>query len=732
MLGRSLAALVFAAVFNACSCTNESVIGNTGGGSAQAGGSGGTAGGSGNHAGGSGTTAGGTGGTAGGNVATAGGTGGTAGGNVATAGGTGGTAGGNVATAGGTGGTAGGMVATAGGTGGTAGGMVATAGGTGGTAGGMVATAGGTGSTAGGTGTAMPFADLRVDSNRDGVVDATGTTDDSVETVWNVTSGAIMLANIDDDSQRCSTSTSQNDTVIAQCNDAQDTIVNGPNDALDMAPMRILPWANGPTGTLATLTVSPASAAGKVRFFYEAAGGTLTFFDHNMYGFGPTALAAGVNLKVEATDIVRNSATWDGYVDITLTVTAPYPGGPSASDTVRMRVAPVMTFSHMTNVVQAYATLVPQDQDSLDFRTDVQTALTAAGIAAPLNSMTTPGQPDQWTQDFFETGYMNMPTASGGTQLMRIALRSANLYNPQSTTNPLRTAGKIVFTQLRGPDVGGIQQFQAGGSSEASLDSFGNFETIPPFTFNGQSYPLGRILRGSITSFHPDQSFLTMMESQAVQPPVYIDTSWLLVGHVDETISFLPANTPRGWIMLVNDAALARTMLQQQVTAGNGSAIVFPGQQTYNAAGTAFVSAERTINQILADTSVMNESAAAATEVNAQIQIIKAATGLTDPEIIHIPYLHEPVSGYSVAYNPGTVNLFLINGSNVASAQPHGPIINGQDIFKQQMQTALSTYGYIVRWTEEWYLYHINLGEVHCGSNATRVIPAAKWWESGR
>ncbi|MBX3214179.1 MAG: hypothetical protein KF850_19245 [Labilithrix sp.] len=25
-----------------------------------------------------------------------------------------------------------------------------------------------------------------------------------------------------------------------------------------------------------------------------------------------------------------------------------------------------------------------------------------------------------------------------------------------------------------------------------------------------------------------------------------------------------------------------------------------------------------------------------------------------------------------------------------------------------------------------------NLGEVHCGTNATRRVPTTKWWESGR
>ncbi|GAF89986.1 unnamed protein product, partial [marine sediment metagenome] len=95
-----------------------------------------------------------------------------------------------------------------------------------------------------------------------------------------------------------------------------------------------------------------------------------------------------------------------------------------------------------------------------------------------------------------------------------------------------------------------------------TLNSFGNFETIPPYTNGAESFPLGRILRGNIATYYPDQTFLRMMEAQKIQQPLYIDTSWLLVGHVDETLSFIKASSPRGWVMLVNDPALAKKMLE--------------------------------------------------------------------------------------------------------------------------------------------------------------------------
>ena len=46
-------------------------------------------------------------------------------------------------------------------------------------------------------------ADLRVDANRDGKVDLTGATDQEGKGTWTAKSGAVFLANIDDDEKTC-------------------------------------------------------------------------------------------------------------------------------------------------------------------------------------------------------------------------------------------------------------------------------------------------------------------------------------------------------------------------------------------------------------------------------------------------------------------------------------------------------------------------------------------------
>jgi len=323
---------------------------------------------------------------------------------------------------------------------------------------------------------------------------------------------------------------------------------------------------------------------------------------------------------------------------------------------------------------------------------------------------------------------MSMPAADGQQHAIRVNFRSANVDNPNSETNPLRPAGQVVFSYLRGIDSAGIQEYdlQHPGMMD-SLDSFGNTETIPPHTYNGESYPLGRIFRGSTPNFYPDQKFSKMLEDQNMQTPVYVDTSWLLVGHVDETISFVPADTERGWKLVMNDALMAIEMLENLQSEGYGDTVMFEGKTWSNG-----VSAEVTISQVLNDEDVMAESNSSASEVDDQVAIIKNVTGLTEDEIIRIPYLHWTTSGYSVAYQPGTVNGILIDSKTFMPPKPHGPKVNGVDVMEQQFEEAYATVGMNVHWVEDWDLYHRLLGEVHCGSNATREIPEAKWWETGR
>ncbi len=563
-------------------------------------------------------------------------------------------------------------------------------------------------------------ADLRADTNRDGTISFDGKADDDGEDVWDAKHGAVFLANIDDDEVTCDATL--DDLQIAKCNDAADDEVNGANDALDLARLKTKPWAAVPAGAKATISWT---ADDNVRLF-KVKGSSFTVVESGMK-LTEAELKSGVELAIEGKDIVRDAAVWDGYVDITLKVDAE---GKSKSDKVRMRVAPLLTYHHLLPTEQTWVSAPSErpSQGNLAMRADLAEALAAAGLPTVRGVNTT----DSWNQDYFETGFMSMPGAGGKQHVIRVNIRSANVYN-NNAQFPLRSAGRVVWA-LRGKDTAGIQEWKSQRNAQErnndSLNSFGNLETVPPYTHNGQSFPLGRVIRGSTASVYPDKVFTKMMEAQKVQPPIYVDTGWLVVGHIDETVSFVKANNARGWVMLANDATMARSMFQAQSNAGRGSTPLHVGKFWSGSGGGQ--SAQVTINQVLSDTDVMAASAEAAVEVAAQVAIIKQETGLTDAEIVKVPFLHESLNGASVAYQPGMVNGIYISDTRFVAPNPHGPVIGGQDIFKQAMSAALAPHNITVHFAEDWDTYHRQLGEVHCGTNSTRQIPQAKWWESGR
>jgi protein-arginine deiminase len=204
-------------------------------------------------------------------------------------------------------------------------------------------------------------------------------------------------------------------------------------------------------------------------------------------------------------------------------------------------------------------------------------------------------------------------------------------------------------------------------------------------------------------------------------------------------VSFIPADTPRGWKMLVASPRAARAQLQALVTAdpANGERVMFQGKRWYYPQGHAMegrsYSAARTINSILADTELMAFNQSDQAHIDMMRETLQAEAGLTDAEVIEIPFLMwEIENGRGAAYMPGTVNLLLF-GRNVVMARPHAAAIGGADFMEAHLTDLLQAEGITVHFAEQWDILHTAFGEVHCGTDALRRIPAqGAWWEVTR
>jgi protein-arginine deiminase len=559
--------------------------------------------------------------------------------------------------------------------------------------------------------------DLQADTNRDGVVNFDAS-DDEGEDTWDASHGAVFLANMDDDDRSCGRS--GNDATLANCFDGNDDQLDGEADLDDMAQLVVR--STGDLPAEATASVRLVAGQDYAQFFVNVDG---TWTAAQEFTATAAELKAGVSFRLEGRDIVRDSSIWDGKVRLEATLTGA-PDATAQTDAVELRVAPLVLRHHLDPARELYSSELAIGGDGA-FTRSLKAAVTAAGV--PLGHVELNAQ-DQWTQDYMETGYMAMPTASG-LKIIDVYLRSANIEQSFQGNTGLREGGRVVYTKFHGVDTAGLTAYGGQHSMQwDTLNSFGNTETIPPFTLDGKTWPLGRILKGEAGSIRGDQGMIKMLDSQGVQSPLFIDTGWLLVGHVDETVSFLKTDNARGWVMLANDATMAINLFQELQTQGAGRAPVFEGEYWMDDYGRPY-NAATTVSEILQDADVMGASADAVIEVADQVDVIKAATGLTDEDIVSVPFTHWHYDGASIAHQPGMVNGIVVNDRQFMAPDPHGPEVDGVDVFKAALQNVLAMNGYEALFVEDWDMYHRLAGEIHCATNVVRDVntTGTQWWE---
>ena len=491
--------------------------------------------------------------------------------------------------------------------------------------------------------------------------------------------------------------------------------------------MPIAGVADGATGRL--VLTAPTNPA--VHLFRNS-GGTWTAFHPEGDALSAADLRAGVELGIEATEFP--TADWNG--DVTLALTVSQGAATVGTDRVALRVAPFVVHMSTDRAEQLYATDGAGISSLAAFINDLDTITTQDAMDLeivdgldPMWSQPNMG-PDVWTQDYMEFGWTAMPGASGPAG-MHVVLRTPNVN---------RRIAQWTRLGFVGPDHGYTWHhetpYPGASTHDISLDSFGNLEVLP--TYPG--YPLGRIFCGNVPTRQNDAQLRAFLNAQRVQGPVFtVDTSWLHVGHVDEFASFIPASTPRGWKLLVASPRGARTQMQNLVAANpaNGLQEMFVGERWYplgsSTTSTSPYAAARTINSILADAALMTFNQNAQAHIDTIRQAIQTETGITDAEIIEIPFLMwEIENGQGAAYMPGTVNLLLYEHT-VVMAKPHSAVIDGGDYSIRYLQTLLAPEGITPRFAEQWDILHAAEGEVHCGTNAVRQIsPHTPWWEVNR
>ncbi|GAB77465.1 protein-arginine deiminase [Austwickia chelonae] len=564
-----------------------------------------------------------------------------------------------------------------------------------------------------------------------------------------------VLPNVDDDSGRCAIPDGKLVKFVqaSTCHDGADNVVNGPEDAKDLTLVRLPAIKDIDRKATATLSV-PAKAKGKVRVFVKKGNGWTP-------GLALPAritaeqLRAGMTFGVEATDVIRDSRIFDGAFSLDLQVRE---GRRISRARLDLQVAKLTPFS--TEELEKVVTLrsTGDNQSSPNWpAADIR----KIGSTVPVRTRVVDGFVSQWSQDHFEGMYASMDQGGRRQSIRVLALSHRNI------------PGKNEWFGFRGKDIGVIAL--TGPQGDTSLESTGNVEAIGAYTKNGRTYRAGRLIMGH-TPHNPygtmSQVQRSFFESNAEQRPIYLDTVFLSVGHVDEIFQVVPARNERGWVFATASPQDGIALLKKVSAAGQG------GQRIANPPKVKDDPPPMplTVDEALKSPDFVRANEIAHKRIEANVNTLKRELGFTDKDFLRIPVLFErsridgvpqppdtggmvegPASDVPVldgnrsadvvdhrrhgdagertggeaqlgtrnlrAAIPSGVNGLPLDRQRMLVPEQFGPKLNGKDVFAEAITAAHAKDGKRVGYVDTYYQYHLFGGELHCGTNVFRKIP---------
>lgn len=433
---------------------------------------------------------------------------------------------------------------------------------------------------------------------------------------------------------------------------------------------------------------------------------------------GPGAFAVGLGNEVvdsyefspdpAGTELIVEFGNDNVHAGLSLILLDPE-GTQVARDDIELRSSPLILNHHLQPTEQVWVVEVNAPWGTNGAMVDDYEAVLGDQFTA-VNGPTYGN--DVWIQDEIQPAY------GLGAQGQRIDTIIDSIRN--------RELDPFAEDQLEGPGV--TVRTWGNPAQVTSWDSFGNLENTPPITVGGVEYPLGRVYYGreGDLGLHPDMA--TQLVDQEIQAPVELDTLWLCVGHVDEYSSFVPdPESPKGFKFLLSDVPSAWALLES-----------LPPDMPlplYASDHPPFA----TVADFLDDVALRNlNDDLQADELDVIHDIAIAEFGLEESDIILVPSLFETISGCGggvAALIPGMVNLIVTNTSDGTHLFVPDPFFR-TDLGDQESDPFIEAFtesmppSIVPHYVDDWDVYHLGLGEVHCGTNQTRT-PTANWWEVG-
>ncbi|XP_036112954.1 protein-arginine deiminase type-6 [Molossus molossus] len=280
----------------------------------------------------------------------------------------------------------------------------------------------------------------------------------------------------------------------------------------------------------------------------------------------------------------------------------------------------------------------------------------------------------------------------------------------------------------------------------ASVDSIGNLMVSPPVKVKGKEYPLGRILLGS--SFYPSKEARDMSKAlrdfvyaQQVQAPVELFSDWLMIGHADEFMCFIPtqikSKDEKGFWLLLASPSSCYKLFQEKQKEGYGDMRLFEEVREDQLLSNGRQA--NTINQILADEDMRKQNDYVEKCINLNRDVLKRELGLLERHIIDVPQLFclEQLTNvpskeqtgklYARPFFPNLLRV-IVMGKNLGIPKPFGPQIRGTCCLEAKICQLLEPLGFKCTFINDFDCYMTEVGDFCACANVRRVPFAYKWW----
>ncbi|MDE5067719.1 MAG: protein-arginine deiminase family protein, partial [Trichodesmium sp. St4_bin8_1] len=507
------------------------------------------------------------------------------------------------------------------------------------------------------------------DTNRDGEVDRT---DKSGRDKWSLSEGALMLFNNDDD----------NGDLIP---DWQNGDVDGESDTADLAIVNIQLAENYRDAQIYISTDTDVS--NYINVFQKTESGWQLV---DISGTEALIPKAKIILGVEAKQFADRN--WQGVVN--LKAIAEKNGRQIASDSIQIGVVPWLMSPNTASVKELHVS--DRGFANQEFISKIIKIIEKTGVTAKIN----PGG-TTWMQDTQEIGYVQFPS-EGKMHNMNVVLKA---NRPREND---RYGMSLLKENFGWFEVGKPRQLDP---LNRWADAYGNLEVTPPLP----GYPMGRVYYGKAGEVGMNPDIIEFVKAQKIQgPPVDIDTSWLMMRHVDEIISFIPSKFGNPLMLIVSPEAGVK-LLEKLSEESYDKAAINRGLST-----------QTTVRAGLKNKKLIQHNLYLQREkLNPLIEKLKQEFNLSNDQIIHVPAMFG-YTGY--AWWPNMVNSVVINGELLVS-NPRGALINGRDYTQEKFRRLVSSSSLNINFMDDQYYQELR-GNAHDAMNTTRLGKNNPFWKS--